>query len=248
MLLAVSRPRKTTRPVASVFSCRCLRLSPLAIELTRMPRTTSSPATGLSSGSRRSTAIVPGASEGSGCSVSSGGWKTPGMPPGCAPAWGLARGSPCSTEGCPGGRPSSSSWALEGAAPTSTVAPSSQAASRSIVLIGGLRGASHRLAALLAERGVDLVRRAARAARHPVRRHARSPRLGGAVGPAEPRLAQVLACHALRLLALRLHAQIHLAHQVLRFRAVPRDERAVVGVVDLAEGMLDLQILERAED
>jgi len=59
MLPAVSRPENEVTPLSSVVACRCLRLSPLAIELMRTPRVTISFGTGWSSASCSSTAIDP---------------------------------------------------------------------------------------------------------------------------------------------------------------------------------------------
>src|SRR5580658_9937828 len=111
------------------------------------PSVTISFATGLSSASRRKTAIVPGASEASSCSTSSGGLKNSDPP---APEW------PC-------GVPELGSADLAKA----VVARSTPAARVAIHLLRCMRfpvARGHDRPALLAEGRIGLVRRATRCA------------------------------------------------------------------------------------
>ena len=57
----------------------------------------------------------------------------------------------------------------------------------------------------------------------------------------------LFARHALSLFSEGGHLQIHLPHHGLGLVAIPRDDRPVVGVVDLAQRVLRLEILQRAE-
>src|ERR1019366_174543 len=144
--------------------------------------------------------------------------------------------------------------------PTRPTRPNTRSSGRRIALFHGRRaGGLHGGPALLAKRGVRLVRRGARGAHDaeplarrlaalarvgPLRREAPArldvPCVGRAGLSSEPLLREVLAGDPLGLGERRRGVVIHLAHEGLGFQPVLHRERLVVGVVDLAYRVLVL--------